>query len=152
MGPPQGVSKSPLLMGSREIFAGASSEAPSNVTYHPYKKLDALYLGPFRITEKISRLAYQLDLPTSMARIHPIFHISLLESWNDPPQEKNFRPGPIKHPKVEGDQYEVEGILRHKTAQGQLQYEVKWLGWPVEDSTWEPRHHLDNCDELLEDY
>jgi len=44
------------------------------------QKLGMKYFGPFRISTKLSVVAYKLDLP-SEARIHNVFHISLL---NDP--------------------------------------------------------------------
>ena len=121
-------------------------------TRRPSKKLDARYLGPFQIKERIGKLAYRLQLPPSMARIHPVFHVNLLEPWHKPPPEKNFRPGPIEHPEVVGERYEVEAILRHKSVKNELHYEVKWLGWPAEDSTWEPADYLDNCEYLLKEY
>src|SRR6266702_564104 len=67
-------------------------------------------------------------------------------------RQKNFRPGPIEHPEVVGERYEVEAILRHKSVKNELHYEVKWLGWPAEDSTWEPADYLDNCEYLLKEY
>jgi hypothetical protein len=36
-------------------------------------------LGPFIIEEKLGPVNYQLQLPDTMRRIHPVFHISLLE-------------------------------------------------------------------------
>lgn len=125
----------------------------SNIrTRRPSRKLDARYLGPFRIIERIGPLAYRLDLPKSMVYIHPVFHVSLLEPWESPLPEKNFRPGPIEHPEVEDDRYEVEAILHHKYVKGKPFFEVKWLGWPVADTTWEPEENLDNCEEILKEY
>jgi hypothetical protein len=124
-------------------------------TSRPSKKLDARYLGPFTVTKKIGKLAYRLDLPPSMARIYPVFNISLLEPWNEPFRFKGFKPGPTQIPDdvSAGDRYEVEGILEHKdTAARGREYKVKWLGWPLQDCTWEPEDHLDNCEEILAEY
>ena len=41
-------------------------------------KLDFKKLGPFKVKKAISDINYELELPDNM-RIHPIFHISLLE-------------------------------------------------------------------------
>ena len=124
-------------------------------TSRPSKKMDARYLGPFTVTKKIGKLAYRLDLPPSMARIHPVFNIALLEPWNEPFEFTKFKPGPIQIPEdvSAGDRYEVEGILEHRetTARGR-EYKVKWLGWPTQDCTWEPEDHLDNCEQILAEY
>ena len=69
-----------------------------------------------------------------MARIHLVFYMSLLEPWHKPPPEKNFRLGPIEHPKVVGERYKVKAILYHKSIKNETLYKVKWLKWPAEDS------------------
>ncbi|KAM0721485.1 hypothetical protein Q7P37_002409 [Cladosporium fusiforme] len=42
------------------------------------KKLDAVKLGPFKIRRKKGPVSFKLELPRKM-RIHPVFHIALLE-------------------------------------------------------------------------
>jgi hypothetical protein len=49
--------------------------------YHLNKKLDQCYKGPFNIIECIGKQAYRLDLPSRWKRIHPVFHVSLLEPY-----------------------------------------------------------------------
>jgi hypothetical protein len=39
-------------------------------------KLAPHYNGPFPILEKCGTVAYKLDLPPSLARVHDIFHVS----------------------------------------------------------------------------
>ena len=46
-------------------------------------------LGPFKIEKKLGPVTFKLIIPKGM-RIHPIFHISLLE-----PTTTNASPGPI---------------------------------------------------------
>src|SRR5271156_1443163 len=67
-------------------------------TTRPSSKLDHTKLGPFQIEKAHGKLTYRLKLPKDM-RIHPVFHISLLEpappsakpvtmskaSWPSPP-------------------------------------------------------------------
>ncbi len=48
------------------------------------KKLDAKYLRPFLIIDRLGKLSYKLKLPLSMSRIHPVFYVSLLERWRKP--------------------------------------------------------------------
>jgi hypothetical protein len=41
-------------------------------------KLSPRYIGPYLITTRVGSLAYRLQLPESMARVHPVFHVSML--------------------------------------------------------------------------
>jgi hypothetical protein len=42
-------------------------------------KLAPRYIGPFPILEKCGTVAYNLDLPPSLAGVHDIFHVSQLK-------------------------------------------------------------------------
>jgi hypothetical protein len=45
----------------------------------PSQKLDHQKIRPFIIEEKLGLVNYKLQLPKSISKIHPVFHISLLE-------------------------------------------------------------------------
>ena len=60
-----------------------------------------------------------------MARVYLVFYINLLELWYRLLLEKNFRLGPIKHPKVVGERYKVKAILRYKPIKNKVYYKVK---------------------------
>ena len=42
-------------------------------------KLNPKYIGPNNIPKRIGQVAYELEFPTELAVVHPIFHISLLK-------------------------------------------------------------------------
>ncbi|XP_071902702.1 uncharacterized protein [Coffea arabica] len=46
------------------------------------KKLQPRYLGPFSILQRIRKVAYRLELPASLSRIHDVFHVSLLKKYH----------------------------------------------------------------------
>ncbi|WMV24633.1 hypothetical protein MTR67_018018 [Solanum verrucosum] len=42
-------------------------------------KLSPRYIGPYRISKRIGNVAYKLELPSELAAVHPVFHISMLK-------------------------------------------------------------------------
>ncbi|KAI3776575.1 hypothetical protein L1987_46361 [Smallanthus sonchifolius] len=42
-------------------------------------KLAPRYVGPFKILERIGKVAYKLKLPPSLGNVHPTFHVSNLK-------------------------------------------------------------------------
>lgn len=42
-------------------------------------KLSLRYVGPYKILSHFGRVAYELELPTDLASVHPVFHVSLLK-------------------------------------------------------------------------
>jgi hypothetical protein len=43
------------------------------------RKLAPRYIGSFRILEKYGNMVYKLELPSSLAGVHDIFHVSQLK-------------------------------------------------------------------------
>ena len=119
--------------------------ATKNITTkRPSKKLDYKYIGPYRVTKKISENNYQLDLPPKV-RIHPIFHISLLEDAKDVNPQDTGR----DDVEVKDEEYEAEKILDTRKQDGRIEYLVKWKGYDNSENTWEPAKHLMNAQRLL---
>lgn len=99
-------------------------------------KLSMKYFGPFQIPQRIGSVAYKLSLPDE-AKIHPVFHISVLKLYNSssvdvfpslPPviEEK----GPVIQPVAI---FQVRAILR----QGKIinQALIQWLGLPPNETS-----------------
>ncbi|GKA43383.1 hypothetical protein Tco_0736107, partial [Tanacetum coccineum] len=42
-------------------------------------KLNPKYVGPFKVLEKIRAVAYKLELPQELSRVHNMFHVSNLK-------------------------------------------------------------------------
>ncbi|KAM0713613.1 hypothetical protein Q7P37_010575 [Cladosporium fusiforme] len=76
------------------------------------KKLDAVKLGPFRIRRKKGPVSFELELPRKM-RIHPVFHISLLEPAT--PDATLQEEVEDLDPEIQEPSYEVEKVLKERT-------------------------------------
>ena len=48
-------------------------------------KLSLRYIGPYEIVEKVGPLAYKLVLPPKLAKIHDVFHVSMLRRYRSDP-------------------------------------------------------------------
>ena len=61
---------------------------------------------------------------------------------------------PVFHPAAdESGEYEVDDILDHRSrGRGRTEYLVKWRGYSVFESTWEPEANLTNCARTLAMY
>ena len=117
----------------------------------PSRKLSERRSGPFEIIEKIGTHAYRLNLPSQWKTVHPVFHVSKLEPYQEDPDKPNFSLPPPDI--IEGEpEWEVEDILASKMFHNKLRYLVKWKGWPSSDNSWEPRENLENSPELLEEF
>lgn len=49
-------------------------------------------------------------------------------------------------------EYTVESLLDKRIMNGRLFYKVKWQGYPLEQSTWEPIEHLDQVLQMVSDF
>ena len=126
---------------------------PRNIrTTRPAKKLDYKKLGPFRILAKIGTKAYKLDLPDSM-KIHPTFHVSLLETYQDNPLPSQVKP-PAPPIEIDGnEEYELEEILDSRHRYKKLQYRAKWKGYTAEhDQEWYPAHNFNNAELAVQQF
>ena len=48
-------------------------------------KLSPRYIGPYEIVERVGPLAYRLALPPELAKIHNVFHVSMLRRYKSDP-------------------------------------------------------------------
>ncbi|KAJ9518304.1 hypothetical protein QJQ45_010209 [Haematococcus lacustris] len=75
------------------------------------RKLIPRYVGPFEILLLVSAVAVKLDLPASMSRLHPVFHVSLIKPYTG--TDVGFMPPPVTW-MDETPVYYVERLLDHQ--------------------------------------
>jgi hypothetical protein len=44
-------------------------------------KLSPKFVGPFKITQRVGRLAYRIALPPDLVGTHDVFHVSMLRKY-----------------------------------------------------------------------
>ncbi|GJU06014.1 hypothetical protein Tco_1122444 [Tanacetum coccineum] len=44
-------------------------------------KLNPRYVGPFKVLEKVGSVAYKLEIPQELSRVHNTFHVSNLKNY-----------------------------------------------------------------------
>jgi hypothetical protein len=108
-------------------------------------KLSPRYIGPFEILKVCGPMAYKLRLPSQMAAIHDVFHISQLKKCIKVPTEI------IETPAVEIDSDlsyveqpiqildTKERVTRRKRVK---MYKILWDHHTEEEATWETESYL----------
>jgi hypothetical protein len=97
------------------------------------KKLRPQWCGPFTIKDRVSTVAYRLELPKHYG-IHDVFHISLLKPYRTDGRVQP--PPPIELD--EGMGYAIDDIVAHRVSKrgNKRSYLVKWSGYGHEHNSW----------------
>ena len=48
-------------------------------------KLRPRYIGPYGIMARVGQIAYRLDLPPKLSKVHNVFHVSMLRKYISDP-------------------------------------------------------------------
>lgn len=115
-------------------------------TTRPCDKLDFCRIGPFKILDKRNDVTYLLDLPSTLSRLHPVFHVSLLEKYSNPSSIPNCLPGQTIQPVLlqhESGQ-DVSTILNCRKVGRHYDYLIHWKDLPQTKDSWIPFAELPN--------
>ncbi|WMV09906.1 hypothetical protein MTR67_003291 [Solanum verrucosum] len=103
-------------------------------------KLSPRYIGPYRISNRIGKAAYKLELPQELAAVHPVFHISMLKKCMGDPSliistenigikdSLSYEEIPVQILDRQGRKLRTKEVASVK---------VLWRNQFVEEATWE---------------
>ena len=78
-------------------------------------------------------------VPYTDMRIHPVFHVSLLEPFRPSPFPGRPRLNPILEVLPDNsNEYEVDSILDSRIRGRRKEYLIRWKGYSSSDDSWEP--------------
>jgi hypothetical protein len=108
-------------------------------------KLAPQYIGPFEITKAYGPVAYRIRLPSHLAAIHDVFHISQLKKCIKVPTEIIEQPAIEIEPDLSYVEQPLqildtkERVTRRKKIK---MYKFLWDHHTVEEATWETEDYL----------
>nr|ABA95223.1 retrotransposon protein, putative, Ty3-gypsy subclass [Oryza sativa Japonica Group] len=113
--------------------------------FHTKGKLAPRFVGPYKIVSRRGEVAYQLELPQSLAGVHNVFHVSQLKKClRVPTEEAN-----LDQIEVQEDLTYVEKPIRiletseRRTRNRVIRFcKVQWSNHSEEESTWEREDEL----------
>ena len=120
--------------------------------FHTKGKLAPRFVGPYKIVSRRGEVAYQLELPQSLAGVHNVFHVSQLKKClRVPTEEAN-----LEQIEVQEDLTYVEKPIRileideRRTRNRVIRFcKVQWSNHSEEESTWEREDELKSANPHL---
>ena len=118
-------------------------------TTRPSEKLDYRHLGPFKILDQRGQSSFLLKLPSTLSRLHPVFHTSLLEPYVNP----DIIPDRISTPTVPNIQLvdepdtlskDIATIINSRKVGRRYDYFVHWKDLPDTENSWLPFSEVPN--------
>ncbi|KAM1916177.1 hypothetical protein ACFX13_035943 [Malus domestica] len=110
-------------------------------------KLSLRYIGTYMITKRVGEVAYRLELPSELSKVHDVFHVSMLRHFVSYPSHV-IPPQPLE---INSDlTYDEEPVtlldwkdkeLKNKTV---CLVKVLWINHSVEETTWETEDRMRN--------
>ncbi|GBG77290.1 hypothetical protein CBR_g23619 [Chara braunii] len=129
------------------------------------RKFRRRFFGPCRILHAVgsdtaaSPVSFRVKLPDYLrqARVHDVYHVSLLHPYRRPSERSSGRPYERPPPiMVDGhEEFVVSDIVSRRVTDDIppcIEYLVRWKGYPDEEATWKPLEHLQHSKMLVRAY
>ncbi|KAL8140267.1 hypothetical protein V2J09_006288 [Rumex salicifolius] len=100
------------------------------------QKLAPRYYGPYKIIDKLGKVAYKLDLPAS-SQIHFVFHVSQLKQHIGSASTYSTLPFVVTDVLSKEPKSIIERKMVNRQGRAATKVLVKWTNQPVEEANWE---------------
>ncbi|XP_070679796.1 uncharacterized protein [Malus domestica] len=134
-----------VLVGPKIVDETTQNIQKGVVQFGKKGKLSPRYIGPYMITERVGEVAYRLELPPELSKVHDVFHVSMLRHYVSDPSHV-IPPQPLE---INSDlTYDEKSVtildwkdkeLRNKTVH---LVKVLWKNHSVEEATWETKDSM----------
>ncbi|KAK6121581.1 hypothetical protein DH2020_044676 [Rehmannia glutinosa] len=130
-----------------EVFLRLS---PRKGLINPKKggKLSPRYAGPYKILQRIGKLAYRLELATQYAGMHNVFHVSILKKYQPDPEHIITQDTPPLMENLSYTERPIRIIDRQTRRLRKREFPMVKVVWQnhnrVEDATWEMEEDMRN--------
>ena len=103
------------------------------------------YVGPYKILQRVGNVAYKLEPPLNLSRIHNVFHVSYLKK-NYPDPSHILLPGDIDIDEILAYEERLVKLLDRKVKELRHKQiplvKVLWKNHGVEEATWEVEEEI----------
>ncbi|XP_070674741.1 uncharacterized protein [Malus domestica] len=129
-----------VLVGPERVEKTTQNIQRGVVRFGKNGKLSPRYIGPYMVTEQVGEVAYKLELPQELSKVHDVFHVSMLRHYvSDSSHVIPHQPLEINSDLFYDDEPMTildwkDKELRNKTVR---LVKVLWRNHAVEKTTWE---------------
>lgn len=103
-------------------------------------KLSPKFIGPYEILARVGKVAYRLDLPNNLERVHNVFHVSQLRRYV-PDESHVLEPENVEIDETLSYEEKPVQILDRKVRSTRNKdiriVKVLWRNQNTEEATWE---------------
>ncbi|XP_027127777.1 uncharacterized protein [Coffea arabica] len=109
------------------------------------KKLQPRFVGPYKILQRVGNVAYKLELPSSLSRIHNVFHLSMLKKYHPDPSHV-LQPEDIEIDEALTYEEKLIKLLDRKMKELRNKQiplvKVLWRNHGLEEATWDVEEEI----------
>ena len=103
-------------------------------------KLNPIFIGPYEMIEKVGLVAYRLELPSELEKIHNMFHVSMLQSYQSDSSHVVSSETIELRPNLTYEEKPVEILAREVKELRNKKIslvKVMWRNHKTKEATWE---------------